>query len=128
MVSKKASEYVDSKKLFRRIKFGSVLSCSIKGNYGTYKTDAHVRNKAQSSCTCPAEYAPCKHVEALRETYRVRPRSFTDINAVVNALKNKPKEKLISIIREMALTSPPSLAALGIKGFEDPDGDEVGNW
>lgn len=130
MLSAKASEYVDSTRLIRRLKHGNVLSCSIRGNYGTYKTDAHARDKTRSSCTCPSENVPCKHVEALRETYRIRPRSFTDIDAVVKELETRSKEKLLALIREMALTTPTALAALGIKGFEEAtdDGEETDFW
>lgn len=117
----RVAEYVDSPRLRQRVKIGPEISCLIDGNSGTYRTHLHLRGRQAGSCTCPSEYVPCKHVHALRETYKLRPRSFVDFESIMKKLAAKDKPALLKLIREMAVTSPPALAALGVKGFEPPD-------
>lgn len=114
----KVSEYVDSPRLRQRLKVGNQISCLIDGNYGTYRTQVTVKQRMKSSCSCPSDYYPCKHVDALLETYRVDPRSFLDFDTVMKKLATMEKPELLKRIREMVLASPPSLSALGVKGFE----------
>lgn len=117
-------EYVNSPRLRQRLKTGSEISCVVDGNSGVYRTRASLKRSGDSGCTCPSEYVPCKHVAALRQTYKLRPRSFADLDAVVKKLTTKDKGQLLRIIREMAAASPSSLSALGVRGFEPPEESE----
>lgn len=120
----RVAEYVNSPRLRQRLKSGSEISCVIDGNSGIYRTVLSVKRSGGSSCTCPSEYVPCKHVAALRETYKLRPRSFADLDAVVKKLAPKEKSELLRIIRKMATTAPSALSVLGVKGFEPPEESE----
>jgi uncharacterized Zn finger protein len=118
----RVDEYVDSTRMRERIKIGSTVVCRIQGNSGVYRTEASIGRKKESNCSCPSEYSPCKHVAALRETYKRKPRSFTDPDKVLKDLEKKEKKELLGTIRKMALDSPSVLSILGVKGFERLDG------
>jgi uncharacterized Zn finger protein len=120
----RVDEYVDSRRMRERLKRGSTITCAMEGSYGTYRTRTNLRKRADSSCTCPSEISPCKHVEALRETYKLRPRSFCDVNAVMNKLAKKNREEVLATIEAMIVRAPAALGALGIKGFEGRVEDE----
>ncbi len=123
--SDRVAEYVDSPRLGQRLKIGQEISCVVDGNSGVYRTSLSLKRSKGSWCTCPSEYVPCKHVHALRETYKLRPRSFIDVEATLRKkLASKDRPALLKVILEMARTSPPALAALGIKGFDPPDSSE----
>jgi hypothetical protein len=127
----RVAEYVDSRRLRQRLKVDQRISCIIDGNYGTYRTEAFLKRRMKSSCSCPSEYYPCKHVDALLETYRIRPRSFLDFDTVMKKLVKMEKPELLKLIRQMVLASPFSLTVLGVKGFEPPSGyenEERENW
>jgi uncharacterized Zn finger protein len=99
----------------------------VDGNSGVYQTEASLRKSTECSCTCLSEYFPCKHVVALRLTFRARPKSFVDLGGELKKIGNEEKSQLLQLIREMATLAPASLTALGIKGFEPPkDEDEEG--
>jgi uncharacterized Zn finger protein len=124
----RVDEYVDSPRLRERIKVGSILLCRIQGNSGTYRTQASVGARGASECTCPSDWSPCKHVAALRETYKRKPGTFADLDKVLKSLAKQEPKELIGTIRKMVLQSPSSLSVLGLKGFEllddyDPEED-----
>lgn len=122
-MDQRIAEYVDSPRLGQRMRIGNEISCVVDGNSGIYRTSLDLKLRAASWCTCPSEYVPCKHVHALRQTYKVRPRSFVDVEKVVmTKLAKKDRPALLKVIVAMARTSPPALAAVGVKGFEPPDG------
>lgn len=123
----RVAEYVDSPRLRQRVKVGNQISCLIDGNYGTYRTQVTVNRRTKSSCSCPSDYNPCKHVDALLKTYRINPRSFLDFDALMKRLSEMEKPELLKRIREMVLASPPSLSALGVKGFEPPSEENEGD-
>ncbi|MGC2034985.1 MAG: SWIM zinc finger family protein [Thermoplasmata archaeon] len=119
---------MDSPRMRERIKIGSTLICRILGNSGTYRTQASVSAKGDSECTCPSEWFPCKHVAALRETYKRDPASFADLDKVLKGLEKQEGKQLIGTIRKMVLQSPSALSVLGVKGFKvldeyDPEED-----
>jgi len=126
----RVAEYVDSPSMVHRLRAGSVVAARILGTLGVYKVRLDTRRK-QGECTCPSEIQPCKHVEALRRTWKKRPGSFADLDELLDvALRSKSRADLVQLMREMALESPSSLTALGALGFreiapwdeEDPEG------
>lgn len=117
----RVDEYVDSPRMRERIKVGSTLVCRILGNSGVYRTQASVGRKKESECTCPSEWYPCKHVAALLETYKRKPRSFADLDKILKGLEKRTTKELVGTIRQMVLESPSALAVLGVKGFERLD-------
>jgi uncharacterized Zn finger protein len=124
----RVDEYVDSPRMRERIKIGTTVVCRIQGNSGVYRTEASVGRKKDSACSCPSEYDPCKHVAALLETYKRKPRSFVDLEKVLKDLEKREKKELLETIRKMAVESPSVLSILGVKGFErvddlDPEAD-----
>lgn len=125
----RVAEYVDSDRMRQRLKVGNQIACVIDGNYGTYRTKASLRRKLEASCSCPSDYYPCKHVDALLKTYRINPRSFLDFDAEMNErLAKMGKSELLQLIRGMVLASPPSLEAMGVEGFGGEEGDESGEY
>jgi uncharacterized Zn finger protein len=120
----RVAEYVNSPRLSQRLKVGTEISCVVDGNSGVYRTSLSLKRPGGSWCTCPSEYVPCKHVAALRETYKLRPRSFADLDGVVKKLASKEKGELLKVIRAMAVAAPTSLSALGVKGFEPAEDSE----
>ncbi len=120
----RVGEYVDSPRLRQRLKIGRTISCTVDGNSGIYRTEASLRKSTECSCTCPSEYFPCKHVAALRLTYKARPRSFVDLDVVLKKIATQEKPQLVQLIREMVVVAPTSLTALGVKGFEPPKEDD----
>ncbi len=126
----RVDEYVDSPRMRERMKVGSTLVCRIQGNSGVYRTQASAGRKKEAQCTCPSEYYPCKHVAALLETYKRKPRSFVDLDKVLKDLEKREKKDLLGTIRQMVLDSPSALSILGVKGFErlDDYDPEVDGW
>jgi len=119
----RVSEYVNSPRLKHRLKAGNRLSCTVLGNFGTYRTEASTGARGAASCNCPSDGFPCKHVAALRETYRLRPRSFIDIVSILKGLEKKESKELAGLIRKMVRYAPEALYVLGVKGFEREDED-----
>ena len=72
----RAAEYVDSSSMRMRIRDGRRLVVRVDGRYGFYRTELNLAAPNASSCSCPSDEFPCKHVRALRKTWRVNPRSF----------------------------------------------------
>ncbi len=117
----RVDEYVDSPRMRERMKVGSTLVCRIQGNSGVYRTQTSIGRKKEAECTCPSEYYPCKHVAALLETYKRKPRSFVDLDKVLKDLGKREKTDLLGTIRQMVLDSPSALSVLGVKGFKRLD-------
>jgi hypothetical protein len=121
------AEYVDSPMMMQRVRFGKQISARILGNYGTYRTKAGQSKKVTGECTCPSDWWPCKHVHALRETWRINPHSFFDLDQFIAELFERPKGKLIEAIEQMIVASPEMLQFFDIPGFEkvSGEGDEI---
>lgn len=124
----RVAEYVDSDRMHQRLKVGGEIAYVIDGNYGTYRTRANLKRKSEASCSCPSDYYPCKHVDALLKTYRVNPRSFLDFDVEIEKKKldRMGRAELLQLIREMVLASPTSLEAMGLEGFGPEEDDEEG--
>ena len=127
------AEYVDSPMMTHRVRFGKQLSARILGNYGVYHTLAGQGKKVTGECTCPSDWWPCKHVHALRETWKINPHSFFDLDQFIAELFDQPKAKLIEAIEKMLVASPEMLQFFGVPGFEveevDGDGcDDEDEW
>ena len=119
-------EYVNSPRLRRRLRLAKTIMCTIDGNSGIYSTRAIIGRKSGDVCTCPVGegVGGCKHTEALRRTYKLKPRSFADIHTVLKKLEKKEKSELMAVLREMVIRAPATLGALGIKGFDEDPGDD----
>lgn len=118
---------MDSPRLRQRVKVANTLSCAVDGNYGIYRTRVVLTPSGKGKnavCTCPSEYWPCKHAHALVLTYQKCPDSFVDVDRLLTGLKQKGRDKLLRLIRDMVAASPACLKALGIKGFELEDEEE----
>lgn len=127
----RVAEYVDSPRLACRIKVGDVILCAIAGNHGTYRTRASLRESWDASCSCPYDGGRCKHIMALEETYRKKPRSFVDVDRHLERLSKKPTQEILRLMREMVGAHPQALAALKIRGFRplpERDDDEGDAW
>lgn len=122
----RAAEYVDSPLMRMRIRDGQRLVARTDGHYGCYRREVHLADRGRDSCTCPSEPWPCKHVRALRKTWRVRPRSFLDLSGFLDEVARGGRAALVSAIRAIALAHPESLGALGLPAFA-PDGDDRGD-
>lgn len=120
----RVGEYVDAPTLRMRLRSGKSLSCRIRGNFGVYATSATVGRKTGGTCTCPADDRPCKHIEALRRTYRANRASFADLDKVLDELSRQTKAELLEVVRDMALRAPQALAVLAVDGFDDDAAEE----
>ena len=122
----RAAAYVDSPLMTHRVRFKRQLFARIQGNYGTYRTWARLASRGlESGCTCPSEVWPCKHVSALERTWRVNPRSFFNVDGFLKTLAGRPKSELVEAIGRLIARAPEGLAALGVKGFEDEEPEEL---
>lgn len=124
----RVAEYANSPRLQHRLKLGKVVSCTVLGNGGVYQTKAAVRGTKESECTCPYEGFPCKHIVALQQTYKGRPKTFHDVDAHLKERRKKTVDELLQDMRRMILASPSCLAGLGIPGFEPADEKEEEDW
>ena len=114
----RVAEYVDSDFLRQRLRTGNRLSCLIEGRHGNYITSIDLNDRLDFSCSCPSEQYPCKHVDALLETYTVNRKSFIDLDRLLKKLAKLEKSELLDKMRSMIIISPPALSALGVSGFE----------
>ena len=119
----RALEYIDSPLMQQRLRHGREISVGINGHYGVYRTRMRIGSIKTSSCTCPSELWPCKHVRALAATWKVNPDSFYNLEALLTELADESKPNLIKIISEMVCAAPECLAAFGVEEFEEPDID-----
>jgi len=124
----RVAEYVNSERMRQRLKAGDQISCLIDGNYGSYRTRVSSKERLESTCSCPSDDDPCKRVGALVETYRIDPRSFFDLDRVMNkTLAKMERPELLQLIRSMVVSSPNSLSVLDVKGFETENEKEEGD-
>jgi uncharacterized Zn finger protein len=108
-----------------RVRFERQLSARIQGNYGVYRTWVRLASRGlDSGCTCPSEWEPCKHATALELTWRENPESFFDVDGFLKTLSGRPKAELIDVIGKLIARAPEGLAALGVRRFEEEDGEE----
>lgn len=92
--------------------------------YGTYHTRLKLGRRLNGRCSCPSEEFPCKHVRALRGTWRVNPESFFDLEPFLKELSRRPSASLVASIAELVMKRPETLIAFGVKGFEPDDEDD----
>jgi len=122
----RAAVYVDSPLMTHRVRFRRQLFARIQGNYGVYRTWVRSGSRGlNSGCTCPSEGWPCKHVHALERTWRANPRSFFDADSFLKTLAGRPKADLVDAIGRLIARAPEGLAALGVKGFEDEEPEDL---
>lgn len=122
----RAAVYVDSPLMTHRVRFKRQLFARIQGNYGIYRTRIRLGSRSlDSGCTCPSEGWPCKHVNALERTWRANPRSFFDVDGFLKTLASRPKADLVDAIGRLIARAPEGLAALGVKGFEDEEPEDL---
>jgi len=120
-----AAEYLDSPLMSHRLLYKRQLSVRIDGTYGTYRTHLKLGRRLEGRCSCPSEEFPCKHVRALRSTWRVNPESFFDLEPFLEQLSRRPAASLVASIAELVMNRPETLTAFGVKGLEpDDEGDE----
>lgn len=115
----RAEAYVDSPFMNHRLRRGRKLIVGISGRYGVYETVVDLDRPRQDSCSCPSDEFPCKHVRAVRETWRRYPETFFDLGGFLERLKSRTKTELLEAIGAMAERSPPALGALGVSEFAD---------
>lgn len=118
-----AAEYVDSPLMSQRLLYRRQLSVRIDGKYGTYRTQLTLGRQLRGHCSCPSDQVPCKHLRALRSTWRVNPRSFFDLGPFLEELSRRSAPSLVTSIAELVINKPESLAAFGVKGFAPDDQD-----
>jgi hypothetical protein len=118
------AEYIDSPLMTQRVRFGKQLSVRITGNYGAYRTSMKLTKKENGECTCPSEWWPCKHIHALRETWKINPHSFFDLDQFLAELSERSKSELIEAIGQIVIHSPEWLRVFGVPGFEEKDEDD----
>jgi repressor LexA len=116
----RAAEYVDSPLMSHRLRYERQLSVSIEGRYGNYRTRVSVEGGG-GSCTCSSDERPCKHIRALRRTWRANRGSFFDLNAFLTRLSQSPKAFLVAALANMILAQPACLGVLGVKGFDSEE-------
>jgi len=74
----RAGAYIDSPLMTHRVHYRGQLAARIQGNYGIYYTQVcQVARGIESECSCPSDVRPCKHVRALRATWKENPESFS---------------------------------------------------
>jgi hypothetical protein len=124
----RVAEYVDSPRMTQRVRYKNQLAARILGNYGIYRTQAKLTKKPSGDCTCPSEWWPCKHVQALRKTWDVNPDSFFDLDKFLKDLAKRPKEGLLKAIGQIVMEWPECLSVFDVPGFERGDDEEHGAW
>jgi hypothetical protein len=116
--------YVNSPLMTQRVRSGKEVSARVEGNFGIYRTKTTLGKKEDGDCTCPSELWPCKHIYALRETWKLNPHSFFDLDQFLAELSEEPKVKLIEAIAQIVTRSPEWLSVFGVLGFEEVDEEE----
>lgn len=123
-VEDRAAEYVDSALMTQRLRNGRQLSARIEGHYGVYRTSLRLGTLADSSCTCPSEAWPCKHIRALRLTWERNPKSFFNLVDFLKELSARSKPELVDTIGKMVMVAPECLNVCGVEGFEPKRADD----
>jgi hypothetical protein len=108
-----------------RVRDGRRLVVRVDGRYGFYRTELSLAAPIAGSCSCPSEESPCKHMRALRKTWRVNPRSFLELESLLDLLSRRGRGAFREALRAIIFAHPECLGALGIPGFglDDTDGD-----
>ena len=120
----RAEEYIDSALMTHRLRHAQRVSVRIYGNYGVYRTQLLLGRDVDGHCTCPSDEWPCKHLRALRATWRLNPRSFLDLEGWLAEFETQHKSSLVAAITQIVMAWPEALGVLGVEGFE-PEQDEV---
>jgi hypothetical protein len=120
----RVAEYVDSPVMTQRLRHGTQLFARIVGNCGVYRTQVAQSKSLTGECTCPSEVWPCKHIHALRATWKANPASFFDLDLFLTKLVEEPKESLVEAIANMVSASPGLLSVFGVPGFEEEGVEE----
>jgi len=109
-----------------RIRDGRRLVVRVDGRYGFYRTELNLAAPNASSCSCPSDEFPCKHVRALRKTWRVNPRSFLELESLLDVLSGRGRSAVLEALRTIIFAHPECLGALGIPGFglDHTEGDD----
>ena len=121
----RAAEYVDSPLMTQRLHYRDQVVARIDGRYGVYRTMLALRGSRHTSCTCPSDESPCKHVRALQLTWRSNRKSFFELEPFLLRLAERPRAALVAALAQAILAEPSCLRALGVKGFESDDLDQV---
>ena len=114
----RAEEYIDSALMTHRLRHGQRVSVRIYGIYGVYRTHLLLGQDVDGDCTCPSGEWPCKHLRALRATWRLNPGSFLDLDGWFADLNTQPKSTLIAAITQIVMAWPETLGVLEVEGFE----------
>lgn len=95
----KARTYLKQGRIKNPIIDNNVIIAEVVGS-DVYRVKIFL-DKDKTKCTCPdyAEY--CKHVIAVMLAYKNNKKLFSDNNKIFDNLKNKNKEELINIIKQM---------------------------
>lgn len=110
----RVGEYIDSPFMKHRLRLDDKLIARIEGNQGTYKVEWNTQNN-RGSCSCPYDDGPCKHLEALKRTWKLKPGSFLDVNTALQAwLDRKGRDELLVFLQRLMVESPSRLAAWGV--------------
>lgn len=120
----RAAEYVDSPSMRMRIRDGRRLVVRVDGHFGFYRTELNLAAPNATSCSCPSDESPCKHVRALRETWRVNPRSFLELESLLDVLSGRGRTAVFEALRTIIVAHPECLGALGIPGFGLDDAED----
>jgi len=118
-----AAEYVDSRMVTKRLRFGRIVSAEFASRYDNYRTRLKLTRKQDDDCTCPSDVWPCKHVRALRATWEMNSESFLDVNAFLRELDARGKGELIETIGKIVVAFPQALGVFGVAGFDEADDD-----
>ena len=119
-----AAEYVNSPMMTKRLRFGRNVSAEIAGRYGDYRTRVELTRKRNGDCTCPSDEWPCKHVRAVRATWKMNPDSFLDVKEFLRGLDTRGKAELIETIGKIILAFPQTVGLFGVAGFDETDDDD----
>ena len=87
------------------------LVVRVDEHYGFYRTEINLAARNASSCSCPSEESPCKHVRALRKTWRVNPQSFLEIQTVRDPLSRRGRRAFLEALRTIVLAHPECLTS-----------------
>jgi len=121
-IRQRAEAYTDSPLMTHRVHYKGQLAARIQGNYGIYYTRvSQLVGGSESECSCSSDVRPCKHVGALRATWKENPESFFELQDVLTELAAKSKDYLLVAIVNMAMRAPEGLGALGVAQFSEED-------
>lgn len=108
----------------QRLRCGRIVSARIAGRYGDYRTQIRLTRTLDGDCTCPSDIWPCKHVRALRATWKMNPESFFDADSLLRSLDSAEKRELIETIGKIVIAFPRTLGLFGVAGFDEGEGDD----